>query len=405
MPLQAIRKAYGLRVEEVLDSWLRFAKPIDSQYDSEQAATRVQEIRHAIYFGLILYNFSNISSIALLPDLMQLSIIFKALLVTPVSLFLAWMIGKTTPQWTERLVLAGIINAYLLPLFVFWLTNSPSGLFTFGELFLTIAYANMVLTLRFRYAVIFTGICVVMSLIALLTKPGLDPALQLAFSVQILMACAFGIYANYLSETRRCMDYLAKLEAALQATTAEEARQQSHEQSRTDALTELPNRLYLQERLAQCFNEHYSITVMMIDIDFFKPYNDTLGHPEGDRCLQEIGRLFAAAGIAPNIFCARYGGEEFILALQGASKADALRLARRLLQGVEDLAIPHPSRPDGLGFVTISIGIACKPDGIFETQASLLGAADRALYSAKRQGRHRFVLDGDAPAPRQAANA
>lgn len=405
MPLQAIRKAYGLRVEEVLDNWLRFAPPIENRYDAEQAVLRLQEIRHAIYFGLILYNVYNITSLVLLPDMMTLSVVFRALLVTPVSLFLAWFMGRTTPLWTERLVLMGIINAYLLPLLIFWLTNSPLGLFTFGELFLTIAYANMVLTLRYRYAVIFTGICAISSLIALLTKPGLDPDLQLAFSVQILTACAFGLYANYRSEMRRCMDYLSTLEAALHATIAEEARQQSHELSRTDALTELPNRLYLQERLTEWFEQHYSITVMMIDIDFFKPYNDALGHPEGDRCLREIAQLFAAIGTASNIFCARYGGEEFTLAIQGASEADALRLARRVLHGVEDLKIAHPSRPDGKDIVTISIGIAYKPDGVFETKTSLLAAADRALYSAKQQGRNRLELDGEAAVAKHAATA
>lgn len=405
MHLQAIRQTFNLSREQVLDLWLRFAPPIEDRYNSEHAASRVQEIRQAIYFGLVLYNVYNITSIILLTDILGLSVIVRLFLVTPVSLLLAWVVGKTRPRTTELIVLVGVLNAYLLPLFLFWLTNSPLGLFTFGELFLTIVYANMVMTLRFRHAILFTIICLTCSLLAVFTKPGLDPALQLAFSVQILTSCALSSYANYLSETRRCADYLAKLEADLQATSAEKACQQSHVISRTDALTQLPNRLYLQERLGEWFGDHASITVMMIDIDFFKPYNDALGHPEGDRCLREIAHVFAATGGVPNIFCARYGGEEFTLALQGASEADALRLARRLLHGVEDLRIPHPSRPDGLGIVTISIGIAHKPQGIFDTQSALLAAADRALYSAKQQGRNRFVWDGDFFAAQTTAKA
>lgn len=405
MHLQAIRKTFSLNREQVLDQWLRFAPPIEDRYNGDHAADRVREIRHAIYFGLVLYNVYNITSIILLTDILSLSVFVRLFLVTPVSLVLAWMVGKTQPKTSERIVLGGVLNAYLLPLFLFWLTNAPLGLFTFGELFLTIVYANMVMTLRFRHAIILTAICLACSLLAVLTKPGLDPALQLAFSIQILTTCALSSYANYISETRRCADYLAKLEADLQATNAEMACQQSHVISRTDALTQLPNRLYLQERLTDWFGQHPSITVMMIDIDFFKPYNDALGHLEGDRCLREIARLFAAAGDAPNIFCARYGGEEFTLAVQGTSEADAMRLARRLLHGVEDLGIPHPARPDGLSMVTISIGIAHKAQGVFDTQSALLAAADRALYSAKQQGRHRFVFDGDWTASQATATA
>ncbi len=98
------------------------------------AADRVREIRHAIYFGLVLYNVYNITSIILLTDILSLSV-FR----TPfpchaaVSLLLAWMVGKTQPKTSERIVLGGVLNAYLLPLFLFWLTNAPLGLFTFAN--------------------------------------------------------------------------------------------------------------------------------------------------------------------------------------------------------------------------------------------------------------------------------
>ena len=405
MPLKAIRNTYGLDREKILDHWLRFSPAVQQRYNAEQSVERVRELRRAIYFGLALYNVYNVTSIFLLPDVLTLSFIFRLAILSPTALILSWLIGRTSAEAPERLILSGIICAYLLPLLLFWLTSSPLGLFTIGELPLTIVYANIVLMLRFRYAMLFTAICAIATSAALTTKPGLDPSLQLAFAVQILTACAFGIYANYRTELRRCVDYLAKLEADLQAMEAEEERQKSHAMSRTDALTGLPNRLYLQERLTEWFKEPCSITVMMIDIDFFKPYNDALGHQEGDRCLREIAQFFAATGDAPNLFCARYGGEEFTLAMQGASEIEAVRIARLLLQGVESLAIVHPSRPDDHKNVTISIGIAHKAAGIFEIQSGLLGAADRALYSAKQQGRNRFILDGETSASRLPAIA
>ncbi len=260
------------------------------------------------------------------------------------------------------------------------------------------------MTLRFRHAIILTAICLACSLLAVLTKPGLDPALQLAFSIQILTTCALSSYANYISETRRCADYLAKLEADLQATNAEMACQQSHVISRTDALTQLPNRLYLQERLTEWFGQHPSITVMMIDIDFFKPYNDALGHLEGDRCLREIARLFAAAGDAPNIFCARYGGEEFTLAVQGTSEADAMRLARRLLHGVEDMGIPHPARPDDLSRSPSALASPIRRREFSTHRAHFLPPRIER-FTAQTTGQASLRFDGDWTASQATATA
>lgn len=95
--------------------------------------------------------------------------------------------------------------------------------------------------------------------------------------------------------------------------------------------------------------------------------------------------------------CARFGGEEFTIAVKDAGDLAAARLARRIIRAVESLAIVHPGRSDGLGVLTVSVGVAFKPTGTTASQAAIFEAADRALYEAKRRGRNCFVLDRNLP--------
>ncbi|MDY8107710.1 GGDEF domain-containing protein [Fulvimarina sp. 2208YS6-2-32] len=393
MTATPLQTAFHLGHRAPMDGWLRLAEPIQARYDAENAASRLAELRSAIFVGLVLYNVYNFSSVVLLADSLIMSVALRLGLVTSTSLALVWLIGRTSPRWTERLVTLGILNAYLVPVFLFWVSHDPSSLYTFGELPLTIVYANMLLALRFPNAVVFTSVSLAITLLAVATKTGLDPSLRFAFSLQIVTACTFAIYANYRQERRRCSDYLATLEALVEARNAHADRIAFRDLSRTDALTRLPNRRHLTERLEDELSACRALTVLMVDIDHFKLYNDAFGHPAGDECLQRVSETFAqVAAEAGNAFCARFGGEEFTFVLSDCSELDAARFAQSVMQAIAQLDIPHPARYDGFGVVTVSIGIAhCSID----TRRSLdeiIAAADRALYAAKKRGRNCFAF-------------
>jgi len=101
--------------------------------------------------------------------------------------------------------------------------------------------------------------------------------------------------------------------------------------------------------------------------------------------------------------CARFGGEEFTLVVRDAGDLVAARLARGVVQAIESLGIVHPGRSDGIGVVTVSVGVAFKPYGTAVPLREVFAAADRALYEAKRRGRNRFVLDQSLAANRAVA--
>ena len=162
-----------------------------------------------------------------------------------------------------------------------------------------------------------------------------------------------------------------------------------------DGLTGIANRRSFDERLATEWKrerrDSSTLSLLMIDIDHFKRYNDTYGHQAGDGCLQQIARVLEQVVFRPGDLVARYGGEEFAVILTATSAEGATIVARRILDRIAALTIPHAA--DGRGHVTLSIGIATSLPKPEMTQEDLIAGADGALYRAKRAGRNRFVLD------------
>jgi diguanylate cyclase (GGDEF)-like protein len=127
----------------------------------------------------------------------------------------------------------------------------------------------------------------------------------------------------------------------------------------------------------------------MIDVDYFKPYNDALGHPAGDTCLVAVGRRIKRCVRRPADLVARYGGEEFAALLPDTEPEGAGALAEQIRAGVETLHVAHPSSPVS-AFVTVSVGVATVRVAPGLARRALLHAADRALYRAKETGRNRI---------------
>ncbi|PDT01076.1 diguanylate cyclase [Rhizobium chutanense] len=161
----------------------------------------------------------------------------------------------------------------------------------------------------------------------------------------------------------------------------------------TDALTGIANRRVFDEAIAEEFARarrvDSALSLLLIDVDHFKAYNDSYGHLEGDNCLRVIGEVLGSVTKRPSDLAARFGGEEFAILLPGTDRDGALRLARMLLSALHRRAIPH--RESSKGMVTVSIGVATMSER-FSTPAELIEAADQALYAAKKNGRDRVEV-------------
>lgn len=160
----------------------------------------------------------------------------------------------------------------------------------------------------------------------------------------------------------------------------------------TDGLTGLANRRSFDERLreehARLRRSGGPLSVIMIDIDHFKAFNDTYGHPAGDSCLAKVAAVVRGFARRPGDVAARYGGEEFVCLLPGASHDDALKMAEAMREHIAGLAIPHLAST-AAQHVTASLGVATASCTADADAAWLLECADRMLYQSKISGRNR----------------
>src|SRR5687768_14348979 len=164
----------------------------------------------------------------------------------------------------------------------------------------------------------------------------------------------------------------------------------------TDSLTGLPNRRYLEERLAEELSRSkrydFPMSFLMIDIDDFKAYNDKNGHQAGDLAIQITAHCLKAALRGADV-ASRYGGEEFCILLPQTGMAEAGAIADRIRQRVSTTEFPH-GKAQPLGHVTISVGVSTFAKNV-DTSENIIAAADRALYQAKSLGKDRVVFYGD----------
>ena len=161
-----------------------------------------------------------------------------------------------------------------------------------------------------------------------------------------------------------------------------------------DALTGLANRRRFDEVLSaewrRAAREGKPVSLLLLDVDRFKAFNDEYGHQQGDACLQDVGSAVQGTTRRPGDLAARYGGEELAIILPGTDEVGAAEVGERVRLAVETLKIPHQGNPSCGAVVTISVGCATlRPDGDSDAFAKLVEKADLRLYEAKRTGRNR----------------
>jgi diguanylate cyclase (GGDEF)-like protein len=169
------------------------------------------------------------------------------------------------------------------------------------------------------------------------------------------------------------------------------SREQLTRLSITDGLTQLANRRHFDEVVtrehARLARSGAQLTLILLDVDQFKAYNDTYGHPSGDVCLRRVADVIHDTLNRPADLAARYGGEEFVCILPETTPEGGVAIAEKIRQGVEALAIPHQASSVA-GHVTVSLGVATARCTAENGVATLIAEADKLLYAAKTGGRN-----------------
>lgn len=203
-----------------------------------------------------------------------------------------------------------------------------------------------------------------------------------------------GLLIAYLFYRTQCQEFSSRCQLESQRKELRKLNRQLNRLVGIDGLTHVANRRKLDEFLEQIYQQliiqQESLAILLIDVDYFKLYNDTYGHQAGDDCLRNIAFAIQEEIRQEGDLVARYGGEEFVVVLSYTSGDEALQVGHRLCHKVRSLNIPHERSP--LKQVTISIGVVSQVPCVRETPANLILKADKALYNAKNQGRNQCNL-------------
>ena len=190
-----------------------------------------------------------------------------------------------------------------------------------------------------------------------------------------------------ISRRKRAEDDLRQANAALEALAI------------TDSLTRLANRRYFDQRLAdewrRCMRQGLPLSLLILDADWFKSYNDTYGHPQGDNCLKQIAESMLEVVTRPGDLVARIGGEEFAVVLPNTPSNGGIQVAEAVCESLRRRRLPHQGNP--LGYATISVGCATIRPTVGQHASTLIQQADEALYAAKATGRNRVCNAGNLP--------
>lgn len=223
-----------------------------------------------------------------------------------------------------------------------------------------------------------------------------EPRLLETWPVRGLLVLAVGLLGVGGFRTR--LRYLERRERELEAQVAERtaelaaANQELERLASEDGLTRVANKRAFEELYGdewrRAVRNAAPLSVIMLDVDFFKRYNDRHGHLRGDECLRTVAGVLKERVRRAGDLVARYGGEEFVVVLANANLDGAVQVAEELRAGVEGLGLPHGAS-EVAPHVTISLGVASTVPGIGADPASLLAGADAALYRAKAAGRNR----------------
>lgn len=355
---------------------------------------------YGLIFGVVLYNLYILVDLSLVPEIIWLDLVVRLIIVTPI-LFLYfpvryYAIGLRSDAVAHEVLHGlGCMLVVASIMFIYANARTSSASEYYIGIVTVVIYMNTIHRKPFPLAVMGTVGCMVVFIVGMRYVTVTSEVAKLPAIMCSVGISAVSLFAAYRIEQVERRDYLASLREKMLLQQIQSANRELQQLSNTDQLTGIRNRRSFDEAASETSaGSGWPRALILLDVDYFKNYNDSEGHIAGDDCLRRIaGRLRSALrrDDGDRSFVARYGGEEFVVLLDDCVTSAALAIGERLRLAVIDEAIPHLNRPDGREIVTVSLGIAVSGDG-GEVIYDMVNRADTALYEAKRQGRDRLVL-------------
>ncbi|EMI2661576.1 GGDEF domain-containing protein [Acinetobacter baumannii] len=372
-----------------------FPKQLETIYRFQYQNGAAYEFRYRAPIILILYLFLSFGIYQVLPTEQVLSWLSYYSWVGIIVL-IAWILSfiKKLNQWFDYYVGIGSSAAVAITfILINVLENGQDNVLFHAAMMYAIVIIYGAVGMRFYTAIIAGWVG---GLIGILVSTYLNGDIDWTFLNRTYTFSSFlGMTLAYATDRQHRENYLQNCMIELNRIELMQQAQQLSLLSQQDALTGLANRRYLDETLdnewRRALRHETPLTIMMVDIDFFKPYNDSLGHLKGDQCLKDIPTAISSIAARSGDLVARYGGEEFLLLFPMTNAQQAKIQAERLMNAIKKIAIVHPCSSVS-PYVTISVGVATTIPRLNDSISAFVSRADHALYQAKTNGRNQYQI-------------
>ncbi|MCF4861515.1 GGDEF domain-containing protein [Acinetobacter baumannii] len=372
-----------------------FPKQLETIYRFQYQNGAAYEFRYRAPIILILYLFLSFGIYQVLPTEQVLSWLSYYSWVGIIVL-IAWILSfiKKLNQWFDYYVGIGSSAAVAITfILINVLENGQDNVLFHAAMMYAIVIIYGAVGMRFYTAIIAGWVG---GLIGILVSTYLNGDIDWTFLNRTYTFSSFlGMTLAYATDRQHRENYLQNCMIELNRIELMQQAQQLSLLSQQDALTGLANRRYLDETLdnewRRALRHETPLTIMMVDIDFFKPYNDSLGHLKGDQCLKDIATAISSIAARSGDLVARYGGEEFFLLFPMTNAQQAKIQAERLMNAIKKIAIVHPCSSVS-PYVTISVGVATTIPRLNDSISAFVSRADHALYQAKTNGRNQYQI-------------
>ncbi|HCT9340280.1 TPA: GGDEF domain-containing protein [Acinetobacter baumannii] len=372
-----------------------FPKQLETIYRFQYQNGAAYEFRYRAPIILILYLFLSFGIYQVLPTEQVLSWLSYYSWVGIIVL-IAWILSfiKKLNQWFDYYVGIGSSAAVAITfILINVLENGQDNVLFHAAMMYAIVIIYGAVGMRFYTAIIAGWVG---GLIGILVSTYLNGDIDWTFLNRTYTFSSFlGMTLAYATDRQHRENYLQNCMIELNRIELMQQAQQLSLLSQQDALTGLANRRYLDETLdnewRRALRHETPLTIMMVDIDFFKPYNDSLGHLKGEQCLKDIATAISSIAARSGDLVARYGGEEFLLLFPMTNAQQAKIQAERLMNAIKKIAIVHPCSSVS-PYVTISVGVATTIPRLNDSISAFVSRADHALYQAKTNGRNQYQI-------------
>lgn len=379
LDLKAVDDAIRIR------NWLlRFPPWLEELFERDTGQQRCRDLIVRAFIGVVIYDLFAVADWWAAPQLFWTAFWMRLVFFTPVSLSLiATLYVHPRPLLRESVICIGGVIAGGTIVYLMAVSGKAPQATLHESMTLVVLFLTVVQRIRFSYLAPTCFAFLALHVFAVAHFYDYSVGQQVAINMVFGATVIFALVAAHTMERDLRLHYLLSLR--------ERARNlELDRMSRHDALTGLGNRRALEDTLAACEQADGGadlLSIVLLDIDHFKSFNDTAGHQAGDLCLKRVAGVLQATlrGQADHAF--RFGGEELVVVLPKTVLPKALGIAERIRQAIEGAAIPHPGLPAG-GLVTASFGVACSQPGLDMRAVDVIADADLALYAAKRNGRN-----------------